>query len=715
MLCEKSGLEIRMKRRSTIRFRLLLTLLLALTTLSCGGPGGEGAGAPGDRTAAVQDGPNLLLVTLDTLRADRLGCYGRSPAMTPAIDRLAARGTLLPRVSAPTPVTLPSHATILTGSYPPGHGVRSNGVFILATDRHTLAEMLGDAGYRTGAFVSAFVLDRRFGLDQGFETYDDQMPERDPLARFGFMAERRAEETCGRLVDWLEEDRREGGGVNRPFFAWLHLFDPHQDYVPPEPFAGRFDHDRYDGEIAYTDHRLGRVMAELRRLGLDGNTLVAVTADHGQCLGEHGEETHGLFIYESATRVPLILHLPGTVPGGRLCGEAAHLADLVPTLLDLLGLAGESAPEGGLREQVQGRSLAPAILGQTEAAGASRLYLETWHPRYNYGWSELVAIISGGQKYVEAPIPELYDLAADPSELDNLLLTPGSAWDRRAGELSTQLEQMLEELTIAGGDPASGAAVADAETREKLLALGYIISETAAGNADIFGPAPDPKEMVHLEPKLFLGATLTQLERYEEALAVYQEVLAESPGGHNVRFKAGFLLQLLGRDEEAEEHYLHALRYNPDAEEIHYNLGVICLRHERYPEAVERLFRAVSLAPKNALFQLDYGEALFRSGLVDKSISVFRHAAQLDPTIARVQFNLGLAATRKGDPAKAEAAFRRVLEMEPEHADAHYGLATCLHATGRTTEAAGHLRAYLELEPEGIHAEAATGKLHAVQ
>lgn len=498
-----------------------------------------------------------------------------------------------------------------------------------------------------------------------------------------------------------------GGG---PFFAWLHLFDPHQDYVPPEPFFSHFRDDLYDGEIAFSDRQLGRVLAQLRRLGLDRNTLVAVTADHGQCLGEHGEDTHGLFIYESATRVPLVLRLPGTVPQGALCGEQTALADLAPTLLDLLGLHA-----GALREQVQGRSFAAAVRDGADSAGSSLLYMETWHPRYNYGWSELAALISEGQKYIEAPIPELYDLDADPAELDNLLLHPDGRWNGRGRELAGRLEQLVHDLTAEGGAPAAGTGGTDDETREKLLALGYVTGDGAAGNADLFGPAPDPKEMVHLEPKMFLGATLTQLERYEEALDVYLEILAVSPGGHNVRFKTGFLLQLLGRDQEAVEHYLEALRYNPEAEETHYNLGVIALRLERYPEAVQRLSRAVSLAPTNALFQLDYGEALFRSGLVDKSISVFRHAAELDPAMERAHFNLGMAYSRKGDPARAEASYRRALELDPDYAGAHYGLAACLHASGRNSEAAGHWRRYLELAPDGIHAEAATAKLMAVQ
>jgi arylsulfatase A-like enzyme/Flp pilus assembly protein TadD len=696
-----------MNYRSFIR--LLLSVILALTAVSCGGPGGEPESHTAAGRPAAHDGPNLLLVTLDTVRSDRLGCYGRSEAMTPTIDRLAARGILLPLVSAPTPVTLPSHTTILTGSYPPGHGVRSNGVFTLAEDRHTMAEILGAAGYRTAAFVSAFVLDHRFGLDQGFETYDDRIPERDPLARFGFMAERRADQTCGSLIRWLEES-----SDDRPFFAWLHLFDPHQDYAAPEPYSGGSESERYDGEIAFTDLQLARVLVHLRRLGLLDHTLVVVTADHGQSLGEHGEDTHGLFIYESDTRVPLVFHLPGTVPEGALCHEEAHLADLLPTLLELVGLPGADDRSAGLRDQIQGRSIAAVLRGENGAGGNSRLYLETWHPRYNYGWSELSAIIRDGQKYVKAPTPELYDLAADPAELDNLLLHSGGRWSSRAREMADELEQLAIDLTVVSGRPAAGAGAADDETRAKLLALGYVIGG-GSGSGVLSGPAPDPKDMVHLEEKLFLAATLSQLKRYEEALDVYLEVLAESPGGHNVRFKAGFLLQLLGRDQEAEEHYLHALQYYPDSEESHYNLGVICLRQERYPEALQWLSRAVSLAPYNALFQLDYGEALFRSGLVDKSISVFRHAAELDPALERAHYNLGLAASRKGDLTLAEGAYLRALELNPEFAEAHYALAACFQAAGRISEAAGHWRAYLELEPQGIHAEAVAARLHAVQ
>lgn len=700
-----------MRIRSTNRLRLLLPLVLALAVTACGGQGGDEP-VPVPPAARLPEGPNLLLVTLDTVRADRLGCYGRPQAMTPTIDRLAARGTMLPRVSAPTPVTLPSHATILTGAYPPGHGVRANGVFSLAEDRHTLAEMLSAAGYRTGAFVSAFVLDRRFGLDQGFETYDDRMPERDPLARFGFMAERRADATCDRLIEWLEEGQAAGGGA-RPFFAWLHLFDPHQDYVPPEPFSAGSESARYDGEIAWSDYQLARVLAVLRRLGLLKDTLVVVTADHGQSLGEHGEDTHGLFVYEAATRVPAVFHLPGAVPAGGLCGEAAHLADLVPTVLDLLGPGeGDGGGAGPGREQVQGRSLLTALRG--ELAGTepgSLLYMETWHPRYNYGWSESSALVSDRRKYIEAPIPELYDLSVDPAELDNLLQRDGGRWDAAGEVMAAELRRLTEELGGAGSPPAGGG-VADEETRGKLLALGYV---TGGSPGPMTGPAPDAKEMVHLEEKLFLGATLTQMERYDEALDIYLEVLDRSPGGHNVQFKTGFLLQLLGRDSEAEEHYRVALEYYPGSEETHYNLGVICLRQERYAEALEWLSRAVNLAPDNALFQLDYGEALFRSGYTDKAMSVFRHAAELDPSLARAHFNLGLAATRQGDAATSETAYRRALELNPEYAEAHHALAACLHALGRDGEAAGHWRRYLELDPRGPYAERAAAGLAGLQ
>jgi len=698
-----------MTTRSTIRTRLLLPLVFVLAAVSCGGPGdGPGSAA---RDARRHEGPSLLLVTLDTVRADRLGCYGRPQAMTPTIDRLAARGTVLPLVSAPTPVTLPSHATILTGSYPPGHGVRSNGVFTLAEDRHTLAEMLTDAGYRTGAFVSAFVLDRRFGLDQGFQTYDDRMPDRDPLARFGFMAERRADVTCDRLIHWLEEGEA-GDDPARPFFAWLHLFDPHQDYVPPEPYTADSASASYDGEIAWSDFQLGRVLAVLRRQGRLDDTLVVVTADHGQCLGEHGEDTHGLFVYEAATRVPLVLHLPGTVPAGGISGEAAHLADLVPTFLDLLGLKAAAGGAGPDVEQVQGRSLVAGLGGDGDASGpGSLIYMETWHPRYNYGWSESTALVKGSRKYIEAPIPELYDLDADPAELDNLLQRGDDGWGGEGETMASELHRMTRELGGAGA-PAAGSGATDEETRGKLLALGYV---TGGSPGPITGPAPDAKEMVHLEEKLFLGATLIQLERYEEALDVYLEVLAQSPGGHNVQFKTGFLLQLLGRDDEAEEHYLAALEYYPDSEESLYNLGVISLRREQYPEALERLRRAVNLAPDNALFLLDYGEALYRSGYTDKSVSAFRHAAELDPSLERAHFNLGLASTHKGDAATAETALLRALELNPDYAEAHYALASCLHALGRGSEAAGHWRRYLELDPQGPYAETATARLVAVQ
>ena len=361
--------------------------------------------------------PNLLLVTLDTVRADHLGCYGDREAVTPWLDRLAGEGLRFADAASTVPLTLPSHTSLLSGLLPPHHGLRNNGLGALPAGTATLATLLVAQGYRTGAFIGAFVLDHRFGLARGFEVYDDEIP-RDPKAGVSLEAERPGSEVVDRALAWLEHP---AGEDRRPFFLWVHLYDAHAPYVPPPAWGARHPGRPYDAEISAVDEQVGRLLTALDRRGLARTTVVAVAADHGEGLGEHGELTHGLLLYEPTLRVPLVLRAPGRL-APRVVRTPVSLVDLAPTLAGLLGRTFPATPD----QPLDGRNLAPALLQGGEPA-AGDLYAETRYPAI-FGWSPLAALRRRDLKYIASPSPELYDLRRDPRETANLMpRNPGPA------------------------------------------------------------------------------------------------------------------------------------------------------------------------------------------------------------------------------------------------------------------------------------------------
>src|SRR5512135_1717843 len=389
--------ESRKRRRAV---PVLGAALLALGLLAAFLVVGRG---PGLFQAGAAPAPNLLLITLDTTRADHLGCYGFAQASTPNLDRLAGEGIRFARVYAPAPLTLPSHSSIMSGLYPVSHGVRNNGHEMPSSVR-TLAEILKGHGFATAAFVSSFSVDSRFGIGRGFDVYDDTFQVGSPLK--GVNAERRAEETFARFSRWLDNN-----AASR-FFAWVHYYDPHLPYDPPSPYREEFAGRLYDGEIAYMDHYVGAGLDRLREKGLLDRTIVVVAGDHGEGLGDKIERGHGIFLYEETLRVPFIVFAPKLLPRPRVVDAEVRLIDAAPTVLELAGLGREASG-------MQGRSLVPALEGKTLADRDA--LVETFYPRENFGWSELVGLVSGTWKYIQAPRPELYDLAADRGEASNLV------------------------------------------------------------------------------------------------------------------------------------------------------------------------------------------------------------------------------------------------------------------------------------------------------
>ena len=440
---------------------------------------------------------NILLVTLDTARADRLGAYGYARARTRYLDRLAAEGVRFQSAFSPAPITLPAHASIFTGLYPFEHGVRNNGNFYLQDRFETLTTILSKQGYRTGAFVSAFVLDRRYGLARSFDTYDDRM-QGSQAQVVSLEAERRGDRTAAALNEWLDREARGGA----PFFAWLHLYDPHEPYRAPRPFGDAFADSPYDGEIAFTDAIVASVLDQLGRLGVRDKTIVAVIGDHGESLGDHGEETHSMFVYEAAIRIPLLLWRPGRLPAGLVVSPPVRATDLAPTLLELVGAPPLNAPHG--------RSLLPLITG-TAPGEPEPVYAETYLPQFYLNWAPLRTLRDERWKFIDAPKPELYDLSKDPGERENLFQTqPGTGEAMRAA---------LARLT-GGTHGAMTAATIDRDVAEKLAALGYI---GAGGNMSTPPPGDavlrDPKDVIAVFNQLRRANSAVRDRRFSEALA----------------------------------------------------------------------------------------------------------------------------------------------------------------------------------------------------
>jgi arylsulfatase A-like enzyme/Flp pilus assembly protein TadD len=670
--------------------RELAPLLAALALVACRGPAvprgnAANAGSTGNAAAPANlaaGGPaNLLLVTLDTVRADHLGAYGYPGAETPALDRLAREGVRFAAASSPVPLTLPAHSSLLSGLLPPHHGLRNNGAGSFPADRPTLATRLAAAGYRTGAFVGSFVLDHRFGLARGFATYDDEM-ERDVSGGLALDAERRGDRVVDRALAWLGENRQ-------PFFLWVHLYDAHAPYTPPAPYGDRHPGKPYDGEVAFADAQVGRLLAELERLHLTASTVVAVAADHGEALGEHGELTHGLLLYEPTLHVPLLLRAPGLA--ARVVATPVSLVDLAPTLAGLLRqpLTPETAP--GL----DGRDLSTA-LARGEEPPAADLYAETRYPTI-FGWSPLSALRRRDRKFIQAPRPELYDLAHDPAEGTNLAAQP-----QRAGET----RGFADRLASLGASPKTATPAplpADTEARARLESLGYA-SGPAVVSAKIAQPGggADPKDRVALFRRYEEAATAVRAGRTGEALPALAELVTADPGNPVFRGKLAQGYRERGDLGRAIPLYKKAAESAPSDSEAWYNLGVTLTEAGQAAEAVRALSRALSLDPGRAEEHNALRIALLSAGRPAEAAREFEQAIAKDPGDARAFNNLGNLLRgdgRGGRLDEAEAAYRRATSLAPRYAEAWNGLGTLMVDKNRPREALACFDRALTLSP----------------
>ncbi|NTV81603.1 MAG: sulfatase-like hydrolase/transferase, partial [Candidatus Aminicenantes bacterium] len=454
--------------------------------------------------------PNVILVTLDTTRADHLGCYGSSAVRTPVMDGLARLGVLFEQAATASPLTLPAHSTILTGMYPTYHGVRVNGNTALNDDQTTLAEVFAARGYDTGAFIAAFVVDGRWGLKQGFTTYDDKLDmTRSKHIDLGAI-QRPANQVMDSALGWLD------GRKDRPFFAWIHLYDPHLPYEPPEPYRSEYGvrgpAGLYGGEIAFMDEQIGRLTAWLERTGLDRSTVLVLVGDHGEGLGEHNEGSHGFYIYDYAMHVPLIVVAPLDGLAGKRVPVQVRTADVFPTVLDLAGLA--------LGGETHGRSLVPRMF-RPASGRESPAYGESMAPNIQFGWSGLHVLRTSRYKYIDAPRPELFDIAVDPGEAMNL----ASQEPAVARTMKAELDKLMDETSR--GAPSPQAANLDKETMERLTALGYVGAPVAARKASgSAGPPADPKDKFMVFQKVTAAGELVTADKYAEAVPLLESALA---------------------------------------------------------------------------------------------------------------------------------------------------------------------------------------------
>jgi arylsulfatase A-like enzyme/tetratricopeptide (TPR) repeat protein len=657
--------------------------------------------------------PNLLLISIDTLRADHLGCYGDRQADTPRLDALASQGLRFTDAVTVAPLTLPAHSSLMTGRFPAHHGVRDNGGYYLGDDEVTLAEVLRSRGYRTGGFVSAFVLDSRWGIGQGFDRYFDDFDLSKYEGKGMDAVQRRGDETVAKALAWLAQDGQ------RPFFAWVHLYDPHAPYAAPVEYATRFPATAagaYDAEIAWTDTLVGRLLEGLSAARRLDHTVVVVVGDHGESLGEHREPTHGFFIYDATIHVPLIVvgpHVPV-----RTVAEQVRIVDVMPTVL---GVLGASPPSG-----VDGRDLLATAHGEASPEVPPALS-ETWYPRFHYGWSELVAIRDGRFKLIRAPRPELYDLKEDPGEIDDLAA-------RNPDRVTTMLRALTEfQARVGGAGPARAPRAVDPEVEERLAALGYTASGPSARALED-RPRGDPKDKIDLynllkdaggdsaegrlddaiakvrealarDPEIIEGHTLLgnihlKAKRYDEAVKAYRAALALDPAYESAVFSLAETYKQMGRLEDAEAGFEKMRRLDPHATKPLWQLADIWMQRGQFDRAEGALKEALGRKVDRPTFLLKLGECYIEMKRYADAESALTEALAGKADLPSAHFDLGLVREARGQTKEAMAEYEAELARSPEAFRASFNLGKLLLQGGRPEEAARRFRATVEANPD---------------
>jgi arylsulfatase A-like enzyme/Tfp pilus assembly protein PilF len=616
---------------------------------------------------------NILLITIDTLRADHVGIYG-GQVETPAIDRLGRLGVIFTHAYCHVPLTLPSHCSLLTGVIPPVHGVRDNG-YRFQGGNQTLAEILKTRGYATAAFVGAFPLDSRFGLDRGFDVYDDNYGSRNPQRDLTFI-ERKAEEVNTRALIWLEKNK------NKNFFLWIHYFDPHAPYEPPPPFKEKYEGREYDGEIAYTDLMIGHLIAKMEEWSLIDNTLIVLTADHGEGLGEHQEKTHGIFIYDATMHVPLIFFNKKILPQGRVIQELAGLSDVFPTILDLLNIPFDS-------RRIQGKSLKSSLLKGKEEKD-KEIYLESVAAMLDRNWAPLQGLRTKNWKYIEAPIPELYDLNEDPLELNNIY----EKYPKVALELQRKMKTMLNKTFIPSLAEIKRPEM-DKEVQEKLRSLGYI----SGGGVICSEPQPDPKIMIEID-NLFNDAIMaSESGKLVEACQLYQKLLEKQPNFALAYEYAAYNFYKMGKLTEAISLLEQALSRSLRTKSIKARLGLYLQETGQIKESIDLLKEALEQDPTYTEAYNYLGVSYYKNNQMDLAEATFKKALELDRDYAMTMNNLGNVYLTQKKYDEAIKEYNRAIETDPLLASAYNGLGVAFYRQGKINEALEQWQKALIIDP----------------
>ncbi len=642
--------------------------------------------SPKHAAAKAPSRPNVILITIDTLRADHLGCYGAQNVKTPTLDGLAQDGIVFERAISQVPLTWPSHAVILTGTYPFQNGVQDFTGQPLAPQFRSVAQAFKRGGYATGAVVSAFVLDRSWGLGRGFDFYDDAFSAQAFEKKDVGLVDRRAEESVAHAISWLKKTPR------RPFFLWLHLYDPHSPYDPPEPYRTEYNGRLYDGEIAYADHELGKLITWLKQNRLYDSALVVALSDHGESLGEHGEDEHGFFVYNATVHVPLIVKTPansGIRPGRR--SEPVETTAVAATLLHLAGI------KDSIQSQSQSSGLFAATADRRDSA-----YSETFYPFSSFGWSPLHALETGRFHYIESPKPELYDLESDPGETRNILTEQPAT----VSVLKERMQHLLAHNPFAGHDSAAGNLNPDAQ--EKLRALGYFGFRAAVSPESLKEGLADPKDKLwefnailkaqdafqkgdddraeerltpvqERDPKMYvipylLGESALRRQNWQMAADQLQRCLDLNPNFDNAMTGLARALAKLGHPDQARNWLQKAQQSNPQNYRAWYQMGL--LEAESNAEGAQTLYeKTVSIQPNFPPGQRELGIVLFKRNKYAAATPHLEKAITLGLDDAHLRNYLGICYSRTNRISDARKSFLAALKLDPGLAEAHLNLA----------------------------------------
>jgi arylsulfatase A-like enzyme/Flp pilus assembly protein TadD len=631
--------------------------------------------------------PHLLLITLDTTRADRLKCYGYEPARTPVLDALASEGVLCERAYTVAPLTLPAHASLFTGLYPVETGVITNGRGRMDDSLPTLAESLKRRGYETAAFVASFVLDRKFGLARGFTAYDDDIageePDADALHRH-----RNGAEVVDAALAWLRQPR------SRPFFCWVHLYDPHFPYLAhTDLFGDEFTERPYDAEIAYVDQQVGRLVAFLKERGLEGQTLIVVVGDHGEGLGEHFEFAHGMTLYNATMQVPLIFRYPTKLPAAGRVGMNVSTVDVSPTVHELLGLP---APPN-----ITGRSFRSALAGGT--VPASLCYGATDEPFRGSGWSPLRSLIDGEWKYIRTTRVELYDLANDPRELHNLAeLDPG-----KMQAMESRLATFESHLVAR----AEAAVLLSASERRALESFGYVVGPVGVAVGSASANLPDIKDMLPLDRVVEEANDLVARGSADEGIEKLRDVVGQAPSHTKANWLLAWALWENSQADDGMRVFQALAELRPDCRDAHSGLGLMLLLRGETAAGISELTQALAIDPEFPDTSFLLAKAHHSSGRSEEALEYLNSVIELDPRQPGAHQFRAQVLTHLRRLGEAIADYRTALKYAPESADAHYNLGAALIESGDLDEALQHLTRAVELAPQKAELQYALGEL----